>query len=206
MLIVPYMIAIVPASVSSSSLQFGNQIKSLGARRQAHPTETSRHIIIDSDDVYGIDALIHSSPRAELQWPTSSEARDLLNAVLSSVGRLQQLLEPRAFSDRLYAAYEECPAQFQVTDLWHVEVLMVLALGELLQGRMNGDQVFPGMQYYAEAERCLPNLVMLRKTGILAIEILTMMAFYLQCADRRDDAYVHVRARPYQGCFLRILR
>lgn len=90
-------------------------------------------------------------------------------------------------------AYEKGSPHHDANDLWYIELLMVLALGELLQGQLKDDQVFPGMKYYVEAERHLPSLVTLRKKGILAVEIMSMMAFYLQCADRRDDAYVYVR-------------
>ncbi|KAL0934895.1 uncharacterized protein CTRU02_209486 [Colletotrichum truncatum] len=66
-----------------------------------------------------------------------------------------------------------------------------MAVGKLLRGKMGRNHTLPGADLYLEALEKLPDIMSLRRKGVIAIEILGMMAFYLQCADLRDDAYVH---------------
>lgn len=127
-----------------------------------------------------------------IEWPSPTEAHCLLDVVLSSVGRLQQLFEPRLVSDRLSTTYKGPPACINAYDLWDIELLMVFALGKLLRGVSTSNGTLPGIEFYLAGEVHLPDLATLRSEGTMAVEVLGMMAFFLQCADRREDAYVYV--------------
>lgn len=144
------------------------------------------------DDVYGMRSL-NASSRRNIVWPSIDEAHRLLDTVLASIGRLQHLFEPRTFSDQLSLRYQGPPVDFDTSDLWHLELALVFALGYLLQGESKDHTSIPGAQLYVEVENRLPGAAALRRQGMVAIEILGLMAFYLQCADRRDDAYIYVR-------------
>ncbi|KAL7908500.1 fungal-specific transcription factor domain-containing protein [Trichoderma velutinum] len=185
--------AMVHDPLISSSLHFGHHIKSLPAKS---PGTTDDAMSLQNepttfvDDVYGVDILLSRITPHVVCWPSLAEAHLLLDKVLNSLGSLQHLFEPRSFADRLSLAYEGGSACINKQDFWYLEYLMVLALGELLLGKLRTNQVLPGMDYYLEAVDYLPNFTALRSRGVMAIEVLALMAFYLQCADRRSDAYL----------------
>lgn len=118
--------------------------------------------------------------------------------MLESVGKLQHLFDPRQFSDRLSISYEDGSLRVDPRDLWYVELLMVFALGELLRGTLKNKASLPGKVYFCEARQRVPDFLALRSSGVLGVEIMGLLAFYSQCADRRDDAYV------YAGVALRL--
>jgi proline utilization trans-activator len=121
--------------------------------------------------------------------------------MLNSIGRLQHLVEPRAVSDRISAAYTTSPPSFDRQDLWYVEILMVFALGQLLKGELSSITMLPGATWYTEAVCLLPEFATLRTAGPVAVEIMGLMAMYLQCADRREDAYLYVGSQlPIRLC------
>jgi proline utilization trans-activator len=78
------------------------------------------------------------------------------------------------------------------SDLWHTEMLMVFAVGELLSGTLQEDMRFPGERFFMEAMNNLSNLSHVHAAGTQGIELMALIAFYLQCADRKDDAYIYV--------------
>ncbi|KAH6989083.1 hypothetical protein BKA56DRAFT_641098 [Ilyonectria sp. MPI-CAGE-AT-0026] len=190
-----------PDTVTSSSLHFGDQIKSLHTKSPVNGQFSATTPDIEptpADDVYNMAALKRQSRSGELKWPSLSEAHALLDTVLRSVGKLQHLFEPRALSDRLSMTYAQPPSPTHAKDMWYIELLMVFALGELLQGRLRSGVIFPGADFYLEAEKHLPEFSSLRENGIQSVEVIGMMTFFLQCADCRDDAYV------YAGIALRL--
>lgn len=77
---------------------------------------------------------------------------------------------------------------------WYVELLLVFAIGQLLDGQTRSihDQP-PGYTYFQQAMDILPNACTLQNEGTLGVEIMALATFYLQCSDRKDDAYVNVR-------------
>jgi proline utilization trans-activator len=129
---------------------------------------------------------------ADLEWPSEEQAHCLLDTVVCSIGSIQHLVDPRAFSDSLSSFYDEDLVTNPVVDLKHVEMLMVFALGHLLQGKPQRLSSLPGEGYFLNALSQLPSLCTLRKAGTLAIEIMGLFAFFLQCSDQKDDAYIYV--------------
>ncbi|WQF81651.1 hypothetical protein CDEST_06665 [Colletotrichum destructivum] len=190
-------------SINSSSLYFSHQIKSLKSGCSAGPRygPSTRQQSPDwPENVYGIPppkrgGESRDGDRHTVDLPGLQEAQELLDTVLNSLGNIQHLFEPRAFCDRLSEFYSTAVDK---TDIWYVELLIVLAVGKLLRGKPGGGGTLPGTDLYQEAERHLPGMMTLRRQGTTAVEILGMMAFYLQCADLRDDAYV------YAGMALRL--
>ncbi|KAI9151551.1 Proline utilization trans-activator [Paramyrothecium foliicola] len=185
---------IVPDPIMSSSQRFGSHIKELAieaARSQSSPA-VSRLEELD-DNVYNVVGKPFSeTPRDKsLQWPTQEAAHVLLDTFLGSLGAVQHLIDSRAFSDRLAMFYEKADTASH-DDLWDVELLLVLAIGELLTGMPQEMPGLPGTKYFQEAlERIPSSFNSLRTAGTLAIEIMGLTAFYLQCADCKDDAYLY---------------
>lgn len=146
------------------------------------------------DNAYGLKFRTSGTSKVSdnIKWPTETEAEELLATVMSSVGKLQHLFDPRAFSDRLSRDYRSITAGSYPEDVWYVEMLLVLAVGAILKGRKVDSDSFPGAQFFTEATMRSPDLIQLRAAGTLGVEINGLSAFFLQCADRKDDAYVYV--------------
>jgi hypothetical protein len=188
------LLAIVLEPTMSSSLNFGSRIKSLHSENVTDSVGSTSICDASPDNVYNLEpgGLKHRTTSTDITWPSEEQAHDLLNTVLASIGSLQHLIDPRSFSDKLCSFYEDDSNRTGIDDLCYIEILMVFALGELLQGKMEEGSTFPGATYFLEAVSCLPSLCDLRKSGTLAIEIMGLFAFFLQCSDRKDDAYVYV--------------
>lgn len=94
----------------------------------------------------------------------------------------------------------------QMTSLWLVELLLVLGLGEQIafgvkrQRGTRSEEDLPGVKYYMEATRRMPDLSIVRGEGILGVEIMGLLALYLQCSDCRADAYTYVSRNSILSC------
>lgn len=186
----------------SSSHEFGSRIKKLPADSKSpvllYPNMVTAN---NADDAYKLEHEGSTSQRSrvsDIKWPDEDEAHALLHTVSSSIGSVQHLIDPRAFSDNLSSFYDRDQDADPIISLQHVQMLMVFALGILLQGKLQGESSFPGAEYFLHAVSHLPSLCTLRKAGVLAIETMGLFAFFLQCSDRKDDAYI------YAGVALRL--
>jgi len=74
---------------------------------------------------------------------------------------------------------------------WFTEYLLVMAMAKLMDVEPSSCQP-PGSDLFAEAVRRLPPLHQLGDEGVIGVEILTLIATYLQWCDRKHDAYLHV--------------
>ncbi|KEF55278.1 uncharacterized protein A1O9_08932 [Exophiala aquamarina CBS 119918] len=124
------------------------------------------------------------------EWPDEERSEILLDAILTSIGRVQHFFDPRSVADRL-AMCSASNGQEPPTTLWYIELLLVFAIGDLLTCKFHDRLSTPGESYFIEAMNRIPGLSHLRTSGIQGIEILGLVTYYLQCADRRDDAYVY---------------
>jgi proline utilization trans-activator len=127
--------------------------------------------------------------RALRNWPTEQDAHSILEAVVLNVGISQQLFDVRTFSDNLSLLYQD--SDTQVPRIWVCEVLLVFAIGRLLQARMDDASELPDTAFFREAMKYLPALSDLRRQNVLGIEVMGLAALYLQIVDRKDDAYIY---------------
>lgn len=182
----------------TSSLRFGTRIKDLS--QGITPSLPQRQILqpngaLDSpDDAYNLHGLSDQAffDASAVQWPMEDKAYALLETFLSSLSTVQQLLDARVFTDQVASHFVSDQAQRPVQSLWDIEFLLVMAIGELLQGSNESRAPLPGVYFYKQAMARLPQLGSLRTAGVLAVEIMGLAAFYLQCADCKEDAYVYV--------------
>ena len=124
-------------------------------------------------------------------WPDQNQAQRYLSTMLASIGRLQHLAEPGILNQRLSETYQPGPGR--VEGLWYVQLSLVFAIGRLLDGEApDVDDQPPGYEYFLQAMDLLPNACVLQGAESLGIEITAMITFYLQCSERKDDAYVYV--------------
>jgi proline utilization trans-activator len=191
----------------SSSVDFGTRIRDLTVDSRSPNLRGSTVLSHETpDNAYELEpdgTSMRRSRAGDIHWPSEEEAHSLLSSVVSSIGSVQHLIDPRSFSDRLSSFYEDESCKNYAIDLSHVEMLMVFALGGLLQGKLKEGSTFPGAEYFLEAVNNLPSLCTLRKADVLAIEVMGLVAFFLQCSDRKDDAYVYVSCTPHsrQACY-----
>jgi len=175
----------------SSSLVFGAQIKNLAGLQSPDSN------MVTSPDAPGGALASLSRSRFNIgldasELPSEDDAQGLLDTVLSSIGQLQHFFEAREFSDRLAEAYQLQDFSSGKVGIWHIEMLLVLAVGQVLRNKCQQDgKQPPGLHYFLAAKSAMPDLCVLRATGTIAIEMLGLMAFYLQCVGHREDAYVH---------------
>lgn len=113
--------------------------------------------------------------------------------MLASIGRLQHLAEPGTLNQRLSETYSTQPETHHIEGLWYVQLSLVFAIGQLLDGEAPGvDDQPPGYAFFFQAMDLLPNAYILQGAETLGVEITALITFYLQCSERKDDAYVYV--------------
>jgi proline utilization trans-activator len=121
------------------------------------------------------------------------ESHHLLDQFLYYLGVSQHFFDPRSFSDSMVLLFQtpETREQHKRTT-WYTEYLLVMAMAKLIDVEQPTSQP-PGSDLFAEALRRVPPLQNLGEEGVVAVEILTLVATYLQWCDRRHDAYLYVR-------------
>ncbi|KAL3486313.1 hypothetical protein BJX62DRAFT_228833 [Aspergillus germanicus] len=185
--------------VMSSSSAFSSHIKAISAVRSIGSRPIGRSSKT-ADNAYELPLPLGGrigAPSIQ-NWPTEEESRELVNTIANSIGRIQHLFDPRSFFDRLSVIYDRGESIAWENDAGTAEILMVFAVGKLLQGQIDGNESFPGFSYFSEAMKYTASLCYMHSAGILGIEVMGLIAFYLQCADRKEDAYI------YAGMGLRI--
>ncbi|KAL5042077.1 hypothetical protein BDW71DRAFT_200866 [Aspergillus fruticulosus] len=185
--------------VMSSSSAFSSHIKAISAVRSIGTRPVGRSSKT-ADNAYELPLPLGGrigAPSIE-NWPTEQESRELVNTIANSIGHIQHLFDPRSFFDRLSVIYDSDYSIAWQNDAATAEILMVLAVGKLLRGQIDDNESFPGFSYFAEAMKYTASLCYMHSAGMLGIEVMGLIAFYLQCADRKEDAYI------YAGMGLRI--
>ncbi|KAL2866660.1 fungal specific transcription factor domain-containing protein [Aspergillus lucknowensis] len=192
--------AIETDMMMSSSSAFSSHIKAISGTSRSVEHRPRGRFSKTSDNAYELplpQGGRFGPPQVE-DWPTEEQSRELVSIISNSIGNIQHLFDPRTFFDRLATVYDrEDPGAWE-SDASTAEILMVLAVGKLLQGHIYNNEPFPGFNYYAEALKYISSLDCLHSAGVLGVEIMGLIAFYLQCADRKEDAYL------YAGMGLRI--
>ncbi|KAH7334191.1 hypothetical protein BKA66DRAFT_517567 [Pyrenochaeta sp. MPI-SDFR-AT-0127] len=124
-------------------------------------------------------------------WPAEEDAHALLDIVVFNVGISQELFDARAFSDNLSHVYLGSKSGADIPKLFVVDMCLVFAIGRLLQARPDANGDIPGTAFFKQAMRQIPAIVDLRKHGILGVEVLALVALYLQIIDHKEEAYLY---------------
>lgn len=178
----------------SSSSNFSFHIKAISNDNESRPSPFRWRNSKGLDNAYGLllpQAGRIGHPHTD-GWPTEEQAHELVHTVISSIGDIQHLFDPRAFSDRLDTFYDHNESATAHDGVSTAEILMVLAIGKLIQGTMSEPEPFPGFSLFEEALNYLSNMCYVHAAGAQGVEVMGLMAFYLQCADRKEDAYIYV--------------
>ena len=129
--------------------------------------------------------------------PDEDKAYHLLKTVNFFIGHTQHHFDVRDFSDRLGVFYAGNKDPSKVFNLWYLQMILVFAIGKLFSGDFDDDhRRMPGSALFDYAQRLLPSLSELYAYGRTGVEVLGLVAVYLQNAGRKEEAYIYVRHRP----------
>ncbi|KAH8808996.1 fungal-specific transcription factor domain-containing protein [Xylogone sp. PMI_703] len=140
---------------------------------------------------------------SDVPWSTTSskstpivvdeqEANEYLEIFISNIGDAYHFFDQRLFLDNLVSFYQLPPNSRDLNSLWYVQLLLVIAIGQLFSRTSEHATRPPGISYFLEAKWLLLNIITLREEAVQGAEILSLMAFYLQCCDQIEDAYVAI--------------
>ncbi|KAJ5164184.1 uncharacterized protein N7500_006014 [Penicillium coprophilum] len=203
--------AISPATDLTSGPAFESQVRSLLDR--SHSSDYNFHEST-SNFQYQIDRLPQWKSVKELvgnvagvSFPSLEESQHLLDQFLFYLGVSQHFFDPRSFSDDLMLLFQTPETrQRQISSPWFTEYLLVMAMAKLMDVKHPTSQT-PGADLFAEALKRLPPMHHMGGEGVVAVEILTLIATYLQWCDRKHDAYLYIglalRLAIALGCNLR---
>lgn len=97
-----------------------------------------------------------------------------------------------------YTAFQEqlsraSPQSLQTaSEVWHVRLLLVVALGRLFLERGATGFGPPGIREFLQGVNALPSNIVLSRDPLVAIEALSLLAIYAQAADMHSIAYLYV--------------
>ncbi|RDW71016.1 hypothetical protein BP6252_07579 [Coleophoma cylindrospora] len=78
----------------------------------------------------------------------------------------------------------------KASEVWHVKLLMVIALGRLFLGRGATSFGPPGIREFLQGVNALPSNVVISQDPLMAIETLCLLATYAEAADMHSAAYL----------------
>lgn len=134
-----------------------------------------------------------ASTQAIPQLPSEEEAFQLLETVGFYIGQTQCHYDLRGLTDRIGWLYENMDDP-QTHELWYMQVLLVLAVGQIFKADSREEENLPGTTFFEFVERNLPTASAQYRLGRLAVEVNALMAMYLQMANRKEEAYLYVSA------------
>lgn len=128
------------------------------------------------------------------QVPKRDQAEYLMTTVLFYFGSIYHFFDKDRFLAKLEDFYDY-DKRISRTDLWHIEFLLVMALGKLLLGRGVSDLGPPGTMEFLQAMKLLPNTANLYREQVVSTEILCCICMYLYCVDMRSAAHNFVSSQ-----------
>lgn len=178
----------------SSSENFGLEVRGLQSPSSCHSRTIRDTSAVIGEDFYELCESNTASclPSLSEIRPSEEEAYKLLESVLAYIGQSLHPFDSRAFSDRLSTFYEDPNYENCLQDLEITQILLVFALGIHIERKPKGEADLPGHNLFFRAMKRVPNLVKLRCSGTLGIEVMGLVAFFLQSLDRKEDAYIYV--------------
>lgn len=150
-------------------------------------------IVVIKDGAYGIPWRQNLVDLSGLEIPTEDYAEYLTNTVYFTFGRLYYLFDKKRFVSKLHQFYiDQDSGRIIVTNLWHVQMLAILALGKLILAREPGRSGPAGAVYFARAVEALPDAHRLSQDYAMSIELLLLFSLLAQAMDMRLAAHSYV--------------
>lgn len=174
---------------TSSNWSFGRRVLSMTCSKLGVqlPAE-SLHF---EGSVYDLEwQSLKVNPRAHANaLPSSDYAVYLINAVKFHCGQMFHLFDEEQFMLNFSAFHENLKGTEQISQMWYIHYLLIIALGKAFVARSAHGKIPAGAELFLEAMRMLPEITFFSTDPVEAIEILVCAALYLQCLDFRSAAY-----------------
>ncbi|KAJ5797368.1 uncharacterized protein N7503_006664 [Penicillium pulvis] len=183
------------ATDRTSGPAFESQVRSLLHRSKAYvsPTSGIYHNTHGSSEPVGwisVRGLVDNVDEPSI--PSLEESQHLLDQFLYYLGVSQHFFDSRSFSDQMGLLFQTAESQEQQKQTtWYTEYLLVMAMAKLMDVEQPTSQP-PGSELFSEALKRLPPLHHFGGEGVIVVEILTLVATYLQWCDRKHDAYIYI--------------
>ena len=129
--------------------------------------------------------------------PSADHALYLINGLKFHVGQLYHLYDESHFMKPFHDFYSAPAEVARENRIWYVQFLTLLGLAKALvvQPSRQG-AVLPGTDLFLRAMSLLPDTPYLFSDALTSVETLCAISIYLQCADLRNSAYIHVSVQP----------
>lgn len=137
------------------------------------------------------DPLPKPQRRIRQSLPTEEDSLNLLYKFQAAIGDVYHFIDQRQSADHLTTFFHST-SPTKSNDTWYIELLLILALGQLFSARRETETPPPGTAYFLEARDRLPDVQQLLLEPVLGIEIMCLLAVYLWICDKGDDAYIYV--------------
>ncbi|KAH7310012.1 fungal-specific transcription factor domain-containing protein [Rhexocercosporidium sp. MPI-PUGE-AT-0058] len=171
----------------SSSWSFSRRIRSFISDKIEGP---GLHDAIPiPDGIYGIPFKQPVLDISGIDMPTEDYAEYLTNTLQFSLSPMYYLFDKDAFLMTLHQFYRD---QHSTSTLWKIQMLIVFAFGTSILAREAGRSGPAGAAYFARAVEALPDPHRLRQDPILSIEVLCLLALFMQAMDMRRGAYDYI--------------
>lgn len=125
--------------------------------------------------------------------PSIDHALYLFDTVKFHLGQHYRLFDEKDFIKNMQEFYFGTPSE-KATEcrLWYVQFLIMLAFAKAFLAQSKGKEDPPGSNFFIRAMSLMPDITMLWKDSLLAIEVLALASLYLYSVDRRESAHVYV--------------
>lgn len=129
-----------------------------------------------------------------MDLPSIDHALYLLNGVKFHIGQMYHLFDETEFMSHFHDFYRNPAEKAESRRIWFVQFLVLLALGKAVSvAPLKGASSLPGANFFIRAMNLLPDSSYLFRDALTAIEALIAISLYLQLADMRNSAFIHVR-------------
>lgn len=153
------------------------------------------------DGAYGVPWRQRSLDLSGMEFPTEEYAEYLVSTVWLTLKPLYYVFDRNVLSSNIKRFYKDGPRKSQErTELWHIQIVLVLGLGHSILAKDMDDSGPAGSMFLARAMEALPDGHRLSEDPVLAVEILSLLALFLQAFDMRLAAQQYVRLTSHEHC------
>jgi proline utilization trans-activator len=184
---------------SSSSLSFSWRIRCILKRAVGDYVHINLIPKSEEETYKMASASIRDSlPLLDNELPSREYATYLSETTSFHLGEIYHVFEKDSFMLKLHQFYDEGWDNIRkpLKDLWHVQLLLVIAFGKLFLRRGASSLGPPGASDFLRALRLQPDVLDIWDDAVLRVEILCLISLYLLTADMRATAYVVVCIPP----------
>ncbi|KAL2830427.1 fungal-specific transcription factor domain-containing protein [Aspergillus pseudoustus] len=175
----------------SSSFSFSRNIRLMIAETVHGPEIHDKTPI--KDGAYGMPWKPMTVDLSGLNLPSEEYAEYLTQTAYFALRPLYHLFDKATFLRRLHLFYNDLKrSPSPETGLWLIQMLVIFALGTSILTRESGPRGPTGSKFFARAIEALPDCHQLSQDPVLSIEILGLIALFMQAMDMRFAAHQYI--------------